>query len=607
MATLLTFLHVFTMCEFSTDYHLERIHSMSVTEDINGDPFLQDEEYESLANLIPRILAERESFLNISEELLQKEIEELETPGSAMEVIEESRSELSEAIDPSTPSDAIELSDVRTSDYDMFQKRKTELLQHIGSALNETSLSLDFVSLLLSAVKPGVAKATLSPHLSKNSPLGSLGSDRLIADPNGDDGRSSAKKQSTEKLGMGWKYQSLGNITDLYKSAAETLKTEVANEHNYWKTIHKIYSHGEALCKLRDPATNSKAIGVKFGYGDSGLNYFDKGLAVLRKGEQGNIQFVPVTSGSTRLTGVVNKFTRVRILSKIDDDFMLTGQSLFSKDDLEQTSGESVVSEIERARYFFFEDDMFFHLIREARNLISYNVSIISNKIIIEIYDQIIEIESVVFDEENEEELNNVYQNTNQQSTRNNARAQDILNFLKLMLCCYYNYNLDLKQKMPTSFTKWKQQNSHPLMLRPLIGHIRHEINVRNTEKILHKICNGFDASVVSHDIEKKKYTNLEGIDATLNPFSMAILKPVTEFVVVLRNLSNEHHLKAEVDVTTSDIFVNLIVRLRVSKYKSLEDLLQNSQGTNVLQHELTDMLEVEESLSWSFMSFVNR
>lgn len=584
---------------------------MSTTEDVQGDPFLQDDDQESLANLIPRILAERESFLNISEELLRREIYELETPGSAMEVIEEENDKypvLSESLDPSSSIDStIEQLDAQTSDYDMFQKKKTELLQHIGSALNETSLSLDFVSLILSAVKPGVAKATLSPHLSKNAPLGSLGSDRLIPDPNGDSGRSSAKKQSTETLGMGWKYQSLANITYLYKSAADTLKTEVVNEHNYWKTIHKIYTHGEALCKLRDPINNSKAIGVKFGYGDSGLNYFDKGLAVLRKGDHGNIQFVPVATGSAKLTGVVNKFTRIRILSKIDDDFMLTGQSLFTKDDLEYTSGDSVINLIERARYFFFEDDMFYHLLREARNLISYNVSIISNKIIVEIYDQIIEIENVVYDEETEEDLNNVYQNSSQQSTKNNKIAQDILIFLKSMLCCYYNYNLDLNQKMPTSFTKWKQQNSHPLMLRPLIGHIRHEINVRNTEKILHKICSGFDASIVSHDIKKEKYKNLNGVDATTNPFSMAILKPVTEFVVVLRKLATELHLKAEVDVTTSDIFVNLIVRLRVSKYKSLEDLLQNNQGTNVLQHELTDMLEVEESLSWSFMSFVNR
>lgn len=578
----------------------------SFAESALGDPFLQNENEETLASLIPRILAERESFLNISEELLQQEIADEEGNDNQMDVVEDTKSS-SEAPEE-TDNDAIEQLEAQSSAFETFQKRKNELLGHIGSALNETSLSLDFVSLLLSAVKPGVAKATLSPHLSKNSPLGSLGSDRLNIDPaTSEESRTGVKKHSTEKLGMGWKYQSLSNITSLYKSAAASLRAEVATEQEYWKTVHNIQSHGEALCKIRDPISNSKAIGVKYGFSDSGLNYYDKGLAVLRKRNDGGIDFTPVSSGGAKLTGAARRFTRIRILSKIDDDFMLTGQSLFRKKDLEGNNKDSVIGDIEQARYFIFEDDLFYHLLREAKNLISYNVSIISNKIIIEIYDQIFEIESVIYDEESEEELSNVYENTTQESSKNNKRAEDILIFLKLMLCCYYNYNLDLKQKMPTSFTKWKQSHSHPLMLRPLIGHIRHEINVRNTEIILHNICKGLDASLASYKIDKKKYRNLETVDSKANPFIKAILKPITEFVVVLLKDTTQQHLKAEVDVTTSDIFVNLIVRFRISKFKCLADLEQNNQGSNVLQLELTDLLEVEESLSWSFMSFINR
>lgn len=578
----------------------------SFAENSSGDPFLQNENEESLTSLIPRILAERESFLNISEELLQQEIANGDATDNKMDVVEETKS--SSEVPEESLNDAIEQLEAQSSAFETFQKRKNDLLGHIGSALNETSLSLDFVSLLLSAVKPGVAKATLSPHLSKNSPLGSLGSDRLKIDPaSSEESRTGVKRHSTEKLGMGWKYQSLSNITSLYKSAAASLRTEVASEHEYWKTVHSIQSHGEALCKIRDPLNNLKAIGVKYGFGDSGLNYYDKGLAVLRKRNDGGIDFTPVSSGSAKLTGTVNRFTRIRILSKIDDDFMLTGQSLFKKKDLDKEHEISVIGDIKRARYFIFEDDLFYHLLREAKNLISYNVSIISNKIIIEIYDQIIEIESVIYDEDSEEELANVYENTTQESSKNNKRAEEILTFLKLMLCCYYNYNLDLKQKMPTSFTKWKQSHSHPLMLRPLIGHIRHEINVRNTEIILHKICKGLDTSVASSKIDKKKYRNLETVDSKGNPFIKAILKPVTEFSVVILKETSQEHLKAEIEVTTSDIFVNLIVRFRISRFKSLADLKQNSQGTNVLQLELTDLLEVEESLSWSIMSFIDR
>lgn len=576
-----------------------------IGDSISSDPFIQNESDEPLASLIPRIIAERESFLNLTEHLLQQEIEQQDGSGSTIEVADETKAtSVALGLEEVTS----ELLEEQATEYETFQKKKGQLLNYIGSALNETSLSLDFVSLLLSAVKPGVAKTTLSPHLSKNSPLGSLGADKLKNNPSQSNGSGSEiKKHSTEKIGMGWKYQSLANINNLYKSAATSLRAEVASEHEYWKTIHCVYSHGEALCRIRDSASNAKAIGVKYGYSDSGLNYFDKGLAVLRKSNNGSIHFVPLTSRTSRITGDINRFTRIRILSKIDDDYMLTGQSLFSKDELKQRNSDQIVNNITKARYFIFEDDLFYHLLREAKNLISYNVSMISNKIIIEIRDQIIEIETVIYDEENEEELNNVYQNTNQESSKNNRYAQDILVFLKLMLCCYYNYNLLLKHKMPTSHTKWKQTHSHPLLLRPLVGLIRHEINVRSSEIILRKICMTFDSSVVSFEIKKIKNYNLRNVDPCANPFIKAILKPVTVFEVVLLKNATLEHIKAEIEVTSSEIFVNLIVKIRISKYKSLGDLQQNNQGKNVLQLELTDLLEVEESLSWTFASFATR
>lgn len=131
-------------------------------------------------------------------------------------------------------------------------------------------------------------------------------------------------------------------------------------------------------------------------------------------------------------------------------------------------------------------------MIREAKLLVNYNVSIISNKIIIEINNTIIEIESIIYDELNEEELENYYQNISEYSSLNNKKCQLILNYLKLMLCCYYQYNLKLKQKVPTSLTKWKQSNSHPLILRPLVGNMRHELNLSNMESILRTLVAKF-------------------------------------------------------------------------------------------------------------------
>lgn len=548
------------------------------------DPFLQSEDNIPIAELIPQILRERRSLLNVTEELLKEEIARgnaIDTDSVADEVVEET-----------------DAAGDTESAFQAFQKQKLELLGNVNSALNETSLSLDFVSLLISAVKPTIAKATISPHLTKNAPLGLLNSDRLHQDANG---QSSEKKVDSRNIGLGWKYQSLSRITELFRGAGSQLREQVDIEHKYWNLVNKVLAHGEVLFKVRDPLTNSRAIGVKYGYGDLGSSYFDKGLAVLRKDETtGDISFNPIMTGNHKISKVSNKFVRVKILSKIDDDYMLTGQLVFDKDAFPQTFDEKVIGEIERARYFLFEEDLFYHLIREAKNLINYNVTIISNKIIIDVFDQIIEIELVVYDENNEDEWDNTYQNTNQESSKNNERAQAILTFLKLMLCCYYNYNLELMQKVPTLFTKWKQNNSHPLMLRPLIGHIRHEVNVRSMAKILQGICSGLDSGT-SHTVREEKYKNLQG--SISSAFQKAIEKPVSTFTVVLEKASKEC-LNVEVEVTTSSIFVNLEIMVTASRYRSMDDLQQNQQGSNVLLLRFTDMMDVEESLNWTVMGF---
>lgn len=568
-----------------------QIHFDESLDGITHDPFLQNEDDIPIAELIPQILLERESFLNISEELLQEEIDRSQSSTD----LPESGNELVESP---------ELDDDTDLAYQTFLKQRVELLSHVNSAMNETSLSLDFVSLLMSAVKPNITKATMSPHLTKNVPLGSLNSDRLTQS---DEDKKTSSRDKPESIGLGWKYQSLKHITELFKSAGTQLSEQVDIEHKYWDVINKVLSHGEVLFKVRDPLTGSRTIGVKYGYGDSGSSYFDKGLAVLRKNEEtGEVTFSPIMTGNQKTSQKSNKFTRIRVLSKIDDDFMLTGQSLFDKDALADKNEHKVIDDIERARYFLFEDDLFYHLIREAKNLINYNVSIISNKIIIEIHDQIIEVESVVYDEQNEEELNNTYQNINKESSKNNDKAQAILTFLKLMLCCYYDYNLQLKQKIPTAFTKWKQANSHPLMLRPLIGFMRHELNVHRMNKLLNSTCKSLDASKLSYEIVEEKYVNL--IDEPVsNAFVKAVTKPLSKFKVKLQKLATKEYLNVEVEVTTTDIFVNLVIELTITKYNNVEDLEQNLQGTNVLLLRFTDFMDIEESLNWSILNFLQK
>ena len=552
------------------------------------DPFIQDEDKLKLEELIPRILIERKSFLNVTEESLQQEIENSNEEAQVVTEIDTS------AIDVPLEEDEYQ--------QEVFNKQKFELSKNINYALNETQLSLDFISLLIASVKPNLAKSTISPHLSKFVKPTSLNSDRLGQEGTEDSNNNNNSQSSN--VGQGWKLESLNKITDLFREASVNLNDQVIKERRYWNMINLVLANGEALFRMRDPENNARAIGVKYGYGDSGSNYHDQGLALLRKDNQtGEVSFHPITSlNNAKIVGKINKFIRVKILSQIDGDYMLTGQSVFQFDF--KSSKQNIINDIEKARFFLFEEDLFYQLIREAKLLVNYNVSIISNKIIIEINNTIIEIESIIYDELNEEELENYYQNISEYSSLNNKKCQLILNYLKLMLCCYYQYNLKLKQKVPTSLTKWKQSNSHPLILRPLVGNMRHELNLSNMESILRTLVAKFGEKLKKSKLNVDKFTNLAVRSRKSNPFQKSIEKPVSKFSLVLENGSAQI-MVVNVTLTTNELFVNLIIHLRLIRFNTVEDFEGNVNGVNVLQLGFSDFNEIEECLDWSIQNFV--
>ncbi|CCE86795.1 Piso0_005308 [Millerozyma farinosa CBS 7064] len=568
---------------------------IDLTSDKYNDPFVRNEETLSVEELIPRILAERKSFADLTEESIIKEINaandaesELNASQVATEAFQGPSKEASESLD--------NLSD--ESSLETIQKKKIELANCIHSAINETSLSLDFVSLLISGIKPNAGKSTISPHLAANIPLGSLNSDRLA-------GVESSAAETPAAVGQGWKLDSLKRITNLFEDASNILEKQTKKEQNYWNMIHIVLQNNEALCKLKDPINGSNAIGVRYGFGDSGSSYHDKGLAVLRKNDvDGNISFHPVSDNNKHVNKVF-KYVKVKILSEIDDDYMVTGQSSFSQDFLKEGKHE-IINEIEKARYFIFEEDLFYFLTREAKVLVNYNVNLIGNKIIIDLNKELIEIEALPYDELNEDELDNYYQNVNKDSCINNDKAQSILVFLKLMLCCFYEYNLKLKQRVPTAVTKWKQNNSHPLILRPLLGHIRHEINLKFTNDLLAEITDKYGKDIKT-DYKSSRYTKLREMSKVSNPFMKSVERPHSTYDVIIENKSNNKVLKIPIEITSTEYYCDLVIKLSVVKYEKEEDSHNNTDGVNLLQITFSEFSEFSECLHWTIRNFINK
>lgn len=539
---------------------------------------------------------ERGSFSNITEDSLKNEIEKNNEEANA------------DGFNMSPKEESLQLDDLAdfqmSKDYEdgkeTWQEKKYELSSAISAALNETSLSLDFVSLLVTAVKPNVGKSTMSPHLSKTVSLGSLGSDRLF------DNDSTSNNVNQSKIGHGWKVESLRTVTDLFRNASLEMSEQIIKEKSYWDMISVILANDEFLRRTRDPVLGSKEIAINYGFGDSGSTFHDKGLATLKKDNStGEIIFQPVSS-SNRIANKVYRYVRVKILSKIDDDYMLTGQSIFDKNVLNKSKFK-IINDIELARFFLFEEDLFYFLTREGKFLVNYNVLIIGNQIMIEMNGEIIQIESVIYDDSNEDELSNYYQNINEQSSINNSKAQAILVFLKLMLCCFYKYNLSLKQKMPTTLTKWKQSNSHPLILRLLLGHIRHEANIKSMLSTLNSVMETYKDQL-KFNLKYERYHNLKVHENDIsNPFIKSVERPVTTFEFVASKGNNQQHMKIAIELTTTETFCNLVLNLDAVRFELLDGLEKNTDGANILHISFYHFVDIKESLDWTILNFIQK
>ena len=542
-----------------------------------------------LPDLITKILLERQSFTNISEDSIINEIQQKHTAENESEEI------------VSTTNEPIKLDENTVigkngNTVQDFQIQKNELTKNLSLALNETSLCLDFVSLLISRVRPNLVKATISPYLSKLIPLGSINTDRLTSDP------QERNEANASRIGLGWKSDHLSKITNTLKTTSTRLHEQIIKEKKYWDDINAVVSSKEVLYKTRDPLNGARTLGVKYGFGDSGSNYYDKGLAVLRKEDStGEAMFAQHVS-SELVIDKTYKYVRVRILSKSEDDFMLTGQSRFESKHL-NSNHHMLINAIEKARYFIFEEDLFFHLLREAKLLIHYGVQVISDKIIVENYNEIIEIETINYDEENEDELNNRYQNVNEYSCINNDRAQAILTFMKILLCNFYKYNLGQKQRICTH-SRRDQTKTDPLILRPLLGYLKHKAYLRQMNFII-KNCQSQFENKATFKIENIKCKHLETKNTSDSPFAVLINHPLSIFTIIVKPFSKSDAIKINFFLTATDLYCSLVISMKMSSFENEADAENDKNGIRALLITYYDFNEAKESLEWTIANFL--
>lgn len=312
-----------------------------------------------VASLIARIQTQRGHFKDITEASLEAELSAASDPTSNDPPSQSHPGPSSPPPSPPTslPNNAVAATNAAGNPNEPSDaaKAKTEMLELLHAAHNEALFTLDYLSLLVSQQSPEMGAPTMSPALKSSIPIGSLGWDRVTRkiDPK--------TYAADEVVTKAWKRAGLNSAADALLAASKTLMTRIDKEQKYWEQVKAIRDEGWAV--VRHPREKN-VLGVRYGFAEAGEGFREKGIGALRMKDDGSVVMDDV--GVTGIHG--NALLRVRVLKG--------GETVGLSVQKERRNGVpgSVRDQIERARNFIYDDELFFEICREARLLANLGV-----------------------------------------------------------------------------------------------------------------------------------------------------------------------------------------------------------------------------------------
>ncbi|SCU85602.1 LAFA_0D16644g1_1 [Lachancea sp. 'fantastica'] len=475
---------------------------------------------------------------------------------------------------------------------EQFQLLKNSTVQSLNLSLNESSLALEFVSLLLSSVRPSAANASMSPFLKNAVPAASLNAEKIQYEK-ATDSEITEKKLTTR----GWKLRSLEESRVLLKDTHKALEASLRIEHNYWSKISDYTSKRDVIFKMKDQETGEKSLGLKYGYEDSGSTYKqERGIAILRYNVlKDALEAIPAEKQQfeSMNNGPFEKFMRVRIFTRIqeEDDYILSGETAL--DDLLVAANNAgaeydIRRQISKLQFLIFEKELMYHLKKESETLISYGVTLENeNKITVEFPTEKIEFEMMNLTDE-------VILNHQQDAPKTNDRkAALILIMLRMLLVVMFKKQIRKKLLMVAHSKAAAPFESEVLLLRPIMGKFRHE----NYLSLLHKVIKAYVLDVVENSKMTEVPTNypqksasalretydkhIMKLDEEIGLFDKILQLPRIDLKVELPNsgriefgLESSNYCNATTSVKYVDGSEATIFDTRFSNFKELEDFL---------------------------------
>ncbi|BDD62697.1 hypothetical protein MAP00_007657 [Monascus purpureus] len=403
---------------------------------------------DTLPVAIAQINAQWGSFRDVSEASLRAELE-AEKDKDALTETEDSK------VNPPADIDTAER-------LEQLYKRRAEITQFAIQAHMETMFALDFVSLILSKHAPRQAEMSISPFLKQMIPLGSLSAEVVNPPP-----KSEAAKIDINTVSRGWRLQSFNAAADKLLKSAARLEQEVESETRYWGEVLTVKDKGWKVCRLPG---ERQALGVQYGFLEATPIFRDRGLASLRRADDGSLLL------DKGLVPSKNRAVRVRI----KENGQITGCSKLHKSAVSSNMG-SVEGHILQARDNIFEEELFHELVREARVMAGQGVTTRQNLVQFPVSgEQEILLDLVDADSGEDGPVPS--------SQQNSMLAEGLSHFIHILLSYSHRQNLYRRMQIPAPLTSKRKRVPEYHLLRPSMAYLQHNFHLQFLQSFMKDI-----------------------------------------------------------------------------------------------------------------------
>ena len=327
-----------------------------------------------------------------------------------------------------------------------LMKAREDMFRQMERAQNDTLVALEMVSFLLSKHSMP-AQATMSDELKSRVPMGTLDSkvveERQI---------SEAKAKQFILTSRGWRSKTFELVSQALDSASDRMRVEAQRESKYWEQVARLRDSGVAISRY---PRESHSVAVHFGSANSGPQFQQRGIALLRQDEDSNV-YIDRSAASTNQSRMHVTISR-------------TGQrtGAYTLNSRIVTEDMEVTRTILAARDELFVDELFHEISREARITANQGIDLRG--------------QTISFDVEDKYQVGLSLQPTLSEpdsTLSDNPLAEYVGLALQSLLQQAHEQNYVRRTRIPSPLTTVPSPTLEYAILRPLVANLQHRVVV---------------------------------------------------------------------------------------------------------------------------------